>query len=882
MMKSVRSVLLSLLRLRYDIRVHNLDAIKARGTKGILFLPTHPALIDPVIVTTWLMDDFSARPFADMNAIDLPGIGWFARKIGTFAIPTVARYGKEATEKIEATLQESIQALRNGDNVILYPAGGTLRSRNEVVRGTSAVETILRELPDVRVVLVRTRGLWGSSFSLQSGRDPDVAKILERGVGQLLASGVFFAPRRRVDITFDEPADFPRVADRTVVNPWLEAWYNVDAPPATYVPYTIWERGMVREIADPDWGGGRADANEVPPATRQIVESKLKELSGATTLHDSDLLAQNLGMDSLVRADLMVWLEAEFGFPQGNTDSLRTVADVLLAATGEAMGRSDDWVHPPAAHWFKAGNDQKLRVPPGAKNIAEAFLAQAARAPGGAIVADVNSGVKTWNDLITGVLALRPAVQALPGERIGIMMPATVAACLSYLTVVFAGRTPVMYNWTVGRRNMLHGIELTGTEKILTVKPLVTKLRQQGLDLTGVEERFVYLEDLGAALGKADKVKAALQARLWWGSLRGAKVSEVAAILFTSGSESLPKAVPLTHANILTQLHDVMKMVESVVSGRDRLLAMLPPFHSFGLSGNMVLSLTTGLPAVFHANPTEGPILAQTLDAYKATVALATPTFLGGMLRAANKEQAASLRLAVTGAEECPPRLYELVADRCPHALVLEGYGITECSPVVAVNIPEDPRPNTIGRLLASLEHVVLGVESDQPVGDEEQGMLLLHGPTIFPGYMGDAPDPFVEHAGKRWYRTGDLVTRSADGVFTFRGRLKRFVKLGGEMISLPAVESVLQKAFPLSADGPAVAVVATAGERPELVLYAIGDIDRERANGALRDAGLSALHNIRRVERVEAIPLLGTGKTDYRTLQTWLDKGGEPELTTA
>ena len=877
MLNAIRSTLLGLLSLRYDIHLHHLDAIKARGTKGILFLPTHPALIDPVIVTTSLMADFNPRPFADADAVDLPGIRWFAQQVRTFRIPTVARYGKDAASKIEEVLAQSVEALRAGDNVILYPAGGTLRSRNEVVRGTSAVETILRELPDVRVVLVRTRGLWGSSFSLHCGRDPDIAAIAKRSVGQLLSSGIFFAPKRRVDITFEEPTDFPRVADRTVINPWLEAWYNVDAPAATYVPYTIWERGGVREMADPDWGGGRVSADTVPFATRQLVEGKLKELSGAKTLHEDDLLAQTLGLDSLVRADLMVWLESEFGFPQGNTDSLRTVADVLLAATGEAMARAEVWVHPPPAHWFKAESDRKLSVAPGAKNIAEAFLAQAARAPGSAIVADTVSGVKTWNDLITGVLALRPAVQAMSGERVGIMLPATVAACLSYLTVLFAGRTPVMFNWTVGRRNLLHGIALTGTERIITVKPLVTKLKQQGLDLTGVEERFVYLEDMGAALGKLDKLKAALQSRLSWRSLRSAKVTETAAILFTSGSESLPKAVPLTHANILSQLHDVLAMVESAVSGRDRLLAMLPPFHSFGLSGNMVLSLAAGLPAVFHANPTEGPVLAQTLGAYKATLALATPTFLNGMLRAANKQQASSLRLAVTGAEECPPRLYDLVAEQCPGARILEGYGITECSPVVALNIPEDPRPNTIGRLLKSLEHVVLDVETHAPVGDEQQGMLMLAGPTVFNGYLGEAPDPFVEHAGRRWYRTGDLVTRAADGVFTFRGRLKRFVKLGGEMISLPAVESVLLKAFPVSGnDGPPLAVVATAGERPELVLYTVGDIDREKANGALREAGLSALHNIRRVERIEAVPLLGSGKTDYRALQAMLEQGAE------
>jgi len=453
------------------------------------------------------------------------------------------------------------------------------------------------------------------------------------------------------------------------------------------------------------------------------------------------------------------------------------------------------------------------------------------------------------------------------------MMPASVAAGLAYLAVLFSGRTPVLFNWTVGRRTLVHGLELTGVQAVLTVRPLVAGLKQQGLDLAGVEEHFVYLEDLGSGLGRWARLWAWFRARLWWGSLEASAVPEVAAILFTSGSESLPKAVPLTHTNILTELRDILSVVEKTVSGQDRLLAMLPPFHSFGLAGNVVLPLVAGLPAVYHPNPTEGPVLAQTLGAYRATVVLATPTFLTGVLRAATHEQASSLRLAVTGAEACPPRLYDLVAELCPEAIVLEGYGITECAPVVSLNLPEDPRPNTLGRLLASLEHALVSVETGEPVGDDVCGMLLLRGPTIFPGYLGEAPDPFVEHAGKRWYRTGDLVRQGSDGVFTFCGRLKRFVKMGGEMISLPAVEGVLQEAFPAGDDGPTLAVVATSGERPELVLFATGDVDRERANAALREAGLSALHNLRRVERVEAIPLLGTGKTDYRSLQARLDQ---------
>ena len=802
--------------------------------------------------------------------MDLPGVRWIVRHVRGFVVPSVARYGQQASARIEALISEVGEALRNGDNVVLYPAGRTLRSRLESLGGNSAVETILRDVPDVRVVLVRTRGLWGSAFSYHSGKPPQVGRIMLDGLGNTLASLGFLLPKRPVDITFEEPADFPRVADRTVLNPYIERWFNDNAPPATYVPHSLWEGGGVREVADPEWGGVHGSLENVPATTREIVVRHLQEITGVSTVRDTDQLAANLGMDSLVRADLVAWIESEFGFPQGNTDSLQTVADVLLAASGEAIAVTEDTVKPPEAAWFLKEHGRRVRAAEGV-TVPECFLAAARRAPNDAVVADIKSGVKTWRDLVTGILALLPGVRALPGERVGIMLPASVAACLTWLTVMFAGRTPVMVNWTVGRRNLQHGLDLTDTRTVITAKPLVAKLEKQGMDLEGLRDRFVYLEDLAASITRWGKLRAFVGGRLGLHALAGAKVSPVAAILFTSGSESLPKAVPLSHANVLANIRDILDMV--VVTGHDRLLAMLPPFHSFGLTANMVLPLISGIRTVYHANPTEGALLAQTIEAYHATVALATPTFIGGILRAATHDQLLTVRLLVTGAEECPERVYEMAADRCPQAVLIEGYGITECSPVVSLNPPESPRPHSIGRMLGSVESVVVDLERQQPVPAGTDGMLLVRGPSIFGGYLGDAPDPFVEHAGQRWYRTGDLVRRSEDGVFTFAGRLKRFVKLGGEMISLPAVESALQETLSSpDDDGPCLAVVASAGEHPELVLFTTREIDRETANARLRDSGLSSLYNLRRVERVEAIPVLGTGKTDYRSLQALVD----------
>jgi long-chain-fatty-acid--[acyl-carrier-protein] ligase len=448
------------------------------------------------------------------------------------------------------------------------------------------------------------------------------------------------------------------------------------------------------------------------------------------------------------------------------------------------------------------------------------------------------------------------------------MLPASVTAVVVYLTVLFAGKTPVMVNWTVGWRNLLHSLDVADTRHVLTAQALVTRVEAQGTDLSGAKERFLYLEAIASRISKPAKLRGWLRARLAPGALRRAIVTPTAAVLFTSGSESLPKAVPLTHANLLTNLRDVLSAARLYET--DRLLGMLPPFHSFGLTGNMLFAVCSGIPTVFHPNPTEGATLARIIAKYEVTICLGTPTFLFGILRAATPDQLVSLRLAVTGAEECPPRVYDALRERCPHATLLEGYGITECSPIVALNDESAPKPGTIGKPLRSLDHVIVSVETGETVPPGTSGMLLLRGPSIFGGYLGDAPSPFSEHAGTSWYRTGDLVSEDPEGVITFRGRLKRFVKIGGEMISLPAVESVLLEAFgTLGEDGPPLAVIATSEtDRPELVLFTRGSVSRDDANQQIKTAGLSPLHNIRRTVAVDSIPVLGTGKTDYRTLQ--------------
>jgi acyl-CoA synthetase (AMP-forming)/AMP-acid ligase II/1-acyl-sn-glycerol-3-phosphate acyltransferase/acyl carrier protein len=864
----VRNGLKLLLGLRYRVEIRGIEEVARSGRERILFLPNHPALIDPFIVGVYLHRAFSPRFLADKDQIDRFLVRRLARLAGARPVPDLVRHGSAVRDEVQASVRECIEGLKQGENLVLYPSGHVYRSRLEDLRGNSAVESILRDAPDIRVVLVRTRGLWGSSFSHAAGRVPVVGPILGKALGWLALNGLLFSPRRPVTIELHEPADFPRHAERDELNRYLEYYYNQDAPANVYIPHTIWQRPGAVELPDPPMPRISGTAADVPETTRLIVTDYLRQTTGIETFGDGDRLAQDLGLDSLARAELIVWLTKEFGFAQTDVDSLQTVGEVMLAACGESVVKGSAELKKVPAKWFRDHGHDRVTVPEG-QTIAEVFLRQASRRPERIVIADQLRGARSYRDLITAIYALKPLIESLPGEHVGIMLPASVAANVVYLATVFAGKVPVLVNWTVGARNMLHCLDLVGVRHVLTAGPLLARIESQGTDLTALKDRFVLLEKLAQQLSAGAKLRSWLASRISWSSLRKVKIPAVAAVLFTSGSEAMPKAVPLTHANVLANLRDTLRII--TVRHDDRLMSILPPFHSFGLTADMLLPLVSGLRAVYHANPTEAWVLASLIEAYGATIIVGTPTFLSGIVRTAASSQLASLRLAVTGAEKCPERTYKALSERCPEAVILEGYGVTECSPVVAVNDEKQPEPSTIGKVLPSVEYAIVDEAISRRVDRGGTGMLLVRGPSVFDGYLGsEVESPFVEFDGRQWYRTGDLVSEDADGVLTFRGRLKRFVKIAGEMISLPAIEAVLEQQYATDTDeGPVLAVEAAAeAGRPELVLFTTLDLDRQTVNGQLRQAGLSPLHNISRVIRLEHMPVLGTGKTDYRALK--------------
>ncbi|MCC8194182.1 MAG: AMP-binding protein, partial [Deltaproteobacteria bacterium] len=912
-------ILRLILALRYTVTEKGLDGIAPPSTlrkeddggsgkaPGILILPNHPALVDPILVYSRLAG-LAPRPLSDENQMRGFVQRLVARILRVVTIPDLEKTaGRGSAAAARQGLDNIAQALRRGDNVLLYPSGRLYRSAREVVGNNGAVARLLAEVPGARVLLVRTTGLWGSSFSYASGSVPRIMRRLLQGGGTLLANLLLFTPRRKVTMEFAEPADLPRDGDKVRLNAYLEAFYNGAETPPVLVPRFFWQ-SRAAAVSGPRHDetavrGARANGHEaiavgaIPPDTRDAVYAVLRERGGLPddqALLPEQNLAEDLHFDSLSLMETALELEERFGHPVSGPEDIATVGDCLRLAAG--LLRVDEDIPPAEVPevWLAPLRDgeEPRRVVAGAGNMVDAFLELAREFPGAPLTAE-RSGVRSRKALLTGMLALSGLFEALPGKRLGIMLPSVPAALAVWLAAMHAGKEPVFVNWTVGRRNLEHCLSLARVGHVVSAAALMDQVDRTGTRLDDLPVTWIAAETLANGLSLFAKLRAAFLAALHCSALRfalkGKRVPETAAILFTSGSETRPKGVPLSHANIMRNAADVLDVLN--VRKSDKILAMLPPFHSFGLLVGLALPASTGAPAAYHPNPTESGHLNAVVRDFKTTLCGATPAFLDAMLtKARGRNDLDPLRHVFAGAEKCPDHVYRLFAAVCPRGVLCEGYGITECSPVVAVNRPESPLPGSVGQVLPSVEAVIVREEEGEDgahrltgrVGRDETGMLLVRGPSIFSGYLapenGEAvPNPFVRFEGKDWYRTGDLLAMDAAGRLFFKGRRKRFVKIGGEMVSLPQMEDVLQQAFAPLAKGleegkPFIAVVdlqTGPGEgQVELAAFTTLALGVGDVNKALREGGLSPIHSVRRVTVMDALPLLGSGKTDYRALQ--------------
>jgi acyl-[acyl-carrier-protein]-phospholipid O-acyltransferase / long-chain-fatty-acid--[acyl-carrier-protein] ligase len=513
----------------------------------------------------------------------------------------------------------------------------------------------------------------------------------------------------------------------------------------------------------------------------------------------------------------------------------------------------------------------------GAPTFPVAIADMAAALPNKIIAEDLSFTELTYRRLMMGAELLAGALAPLlppagPGARIGVMLPTVNGAVATTLALWIRGRTPAYLNFSAGPTVMIECARLAGLTHVLTSRLFLEKAKLNLAPLEAAGLKFIYLEDVRAGISGLAKLRALVTNRLAVGhALRAAPVApeDTAAIIFTSGSEGIPKGVELTHRGLLANLRQLFAVAD--LRDDDRFFNALPFFHSFGLVGGILAPLVRGAYVFNYPSPLHYRIVPTMVYEKNCTILLGTNTFLNGYARKAHPYDLQTVRFLVAGAEKVQTATFETYARKFG-VRIHEGYGATECGPVLCVNTKMDPDTHTAGRLLPGIEWRLEPVE-----GVEEGGRLLVRTPAMMKGYLNpDANAKFQALGG--WYDTGDIAKVDDNGYITVLGRLKRFAKISGEMVSLTAVEDALAGAFTAHYGlRCTVAVVAVPDPEKGERLVALANEPRLKladVRAAVRAKGLSNLCAPRELRFVQAIPKLGSGKTDHRELARMLRDG--------
>jgi acyl-[acyl-carrier-protein]-phospholipid O-acyltransferase/long-chain-fatty-acid--[acyl-carrier-protein] ligase len=443
------------------------------------------------------------------------------------------------------------------------------------------------------------------------------------------------------------------------------------------------------------------------------------------------------------------------------------------------------------------------------------------------------------------------------GEAVGVMLPNANGVVVTVLGLMSAGRVPAMINFTAGAANILSACKAAQATTIVTSRQFVERGRLEPLiEKLRAEVSIVYLEDVRTTVTFVDKLRALFTAKK---PIVRRKSDDRAAILFTSGSEGTPKGVVLSHRNMLANAAQAIAIID--FNRSDKVFNVLPAFHSFGLTVGIILPLVFGVRIYLYPSPLHYRNVPELVYGVNATILFGTDTFLNGYARGGHPYDFRSLRYILSGAEpvkETTRRIYmEKFGIR-----ILEGYGVTETAPALALNTPMFNRFGTVGRLLPGMEARLEKVE-----GIEEGGRLYVRGPNVMLGYLRATNPGVLEPPAEGWHDTGDIVTIDAEGFITIKGRAKRFAKVGGEMISLAAVEALANDLWPDVIS--AVVAVADPRKGERLLLYTQKkDATRSDFIAFARARHASELMIPAEVIVMEKLPLLGSGKVDYMTLQ--------------
>lgn len=880
------------IRLRYKVKYKGLrEVFKKTGGNGILFLADITTELDPLLMLLGLFPALNIKTLISKDLYNLHWIKVLDLRLGAISVPPYLKVGGtyQAT-RIDQKIAEIREGLLQGEHYLVFPTG-QLKITEFDQSGSKLAYELLKDNPGCKVMLIKIHGMKGSAFSHRVlGLDFKPVESLWACFKTVLKNGIFFMPRRKVVIEFaPPPEDFPYQADKQAMNAYLQAYYNGPFDPGRYgmkapvkgcylVPHFFWQKEVELKPHIP--AKTELTLADVSDEIKEDVLAEIAKLSKkpVSTLSFEQNLFMDLELSSLDVTELLVFLEEKYS-KKADFEHLKTIEDVVLTAAGRVkkyVVAKEVAVN--AELWAKDQSPRELGYPE-ADTIIETFLKICDR-QGNALACADYSFLMSYNRMKSLIVGLAKEFQALEGKNVGVLMASSQMMNIIVLALMLAHKVPVMINWTLGNRHLEEVIDKAEIKAILTMGfflkmityPLSPKVQSCLLSFEEIREAATTHEKrkgLNLTRESADKILKHFHSS-------AVKGKDPAVILFTSGTEKSPKGVPLSSENLLSNQKAAIQGLE--FTKEDVVFGLLPSFHVFGFSITNILPLLYGVRVVYHANPLDMKAALDMIPRWKITIVCTTPTFLKVLLALGNKELFKNVRLFIVGAEKTPKELFQAVADLGTGAKLIEGYGITECSPIVTLNKLNE-EPNGVGYPLEGVELLIVDPESKKPLSQGQKGLILVHGPSVFYGYLGSEKDPFLHIHNKKWYVTGDLGFINAEGALQLSGRLTRSIKLGAEMISLAAVEEALESGFKDIAHDPKkplkLAVMGKENEQGamKLILCCNYELSLERANAILKEAGFSNLFRLEEVKLIDPFPVFATGKVNYPEVERALRK---------
>ena len=469
----------------------------------------------------------------------------------------------------------------------------------------------------------------------------------------------------------------------------------------------------------------------------------------------------------------------------------------------------------------------------------------------------------TYEKMLIVSLIFAKKFQKIKSKYVGVMVPTSAGCMLANLGILMTGKIPVMINYATGAiDNAIYAQEKCNFNTIITSRKLLQKLKIEPID------GIIFLEDIVKSLSLLDKLPALLRSKCSLKSIlksvHQGSDEETAVILFTSGSEKEPKAVQLSHKNIFHNVKNIPCAVD--LSSEDIFLANLPLFHVFGITANYWLPITLGSSIVAYPNPLEYKIICGLVKKYKITLMAGTPSFYHGYLKKSKLGDFESMKFALSGADTLSPHIYEGFLEK--HNLkIYDAYGTTETSPAISINTPKFHKVGSVGKPIPGVQVKILNLETDDELPANTVGKIFVKGDMVTEGYLGDLEETSLHMRGG-WYDTGDMGLIDEDGFLWHKGRLKRFVKVGGEMVSLVKVEQVLDKYLPEGVICCVVDVPNPTKGADVVAAVTTGEINKRKILKQMAEE-LPAIAIPKEFFVIEDIPVMGSGKVNFRAVET-------------